>query len=73
MIVVCGNRLQFWFVKGSQISGVQIVSMVIVLFEVITVKGAILTFLHLELLFPKVLINKRSLLNMGKVKSFLNF
>ena len=48
-------------------------SMVIVLFEVVTIKGTISTFLHLELLFPKVLINKRSLLNVGKFNSFLNF
>ena len=33
-------------------------SMVIVLFEVITIKGTISTFLHLELLFPEVLLNK---------------
>ena len=48
-------------------------SMVIVLFEVITFKGTISTLLHLELVFPKVLINKRSLLNVGKFNSFLNF
>ena len=63
----------FWFVKGSQISGVQMASTVIVLFEVVTFNGTVSTFLHLELLFPKVLINKRSLLNVGKFNSFLNF
>ena len=63
----------FWFVKESQISGVQMTSTVIVLFEVITFNGTVSTFLHLELLFPKVLINKRSLLNAGKFNSFLNF
>ena len=45
----------------------------IVLFEVVTIKGTISTFLHLELLFPKVLLNKHSLLNVGKFNSFLNF
>ena len=48
------TAISFWFVKGWQISGVQMASMVIVLFEVITFKGIVLTFLHLELLFPKV-------------------
>ena len=42
-------------------------SMVIVLFEVVTIKGTISTFLHLELLFPKVLLNKGSLLNFSDI------
>ena len=32
-----------WFIKGSQVSGVQMASMVIVFFEVITFKGTIST------------------------------
>ena len=67
------TALSLWFVKGWQISGVQMASMVIVLFEVITFKATISTFLDLEFLFPKVLINKRSLINVGKFNSFLNF
>ena len=57
------TTLTFFYVKGSQISGgVQMASMVIVLFKVITFKGTMSTFLHLELLFQNVLINKCSLL-----------
>ena len=42
-------------------------------FEVMTFKGNISTFFHLELLLLKVLVNKCSLFNVSKFNEFLNF
>ena len=47
-------------------------SMNVVSLKVITFKSTISTFLHLELLFPKDIINKRFFLNFGKFNWFLS-